>query len=154
MITHTITSDPKSKQNKTKSKLQIKKIAKNSNFARNFTRDTPSEVAWLDAQIWNGSNQNCWRYGGDTGCGTDGQRDGRTDRRTDGVKPIYPSTTSLCGCTKTIGHLLDATWSFVHYFKAMGELKLELQSGNAQFGSKLAIFCLVWPWNLTDDLEK
>ena len=24
-------------------------------------------------------------------------RDGRTDRRTDGVKPIYPPTTSLCG---------------------------------------------------------
>ena len=25
---------------------------------------------------------------------------------------------------------------------------------NAQFGSKSAIFCPVWPWNLTDDLEK
>ena len=31
---------------------------------------------------------------------------------------------------------------------------LELQSGNAQFGSKSSIFRPVWPWNLTDDLEK
>ena len=35
--------------------------------------------------------------------------------------------------------------------KAMGELKLELQSRNAQFGSKSAIFCPVWPsnWQMT-----
>ena len=39
-------------------------------------------------------------------------------------------------------------------FKSIGEFKLELQSGNAQFGSKSAVFCPVWPWNLTDDLEK
>ena len=37
--------------------------------------------------------------------------------------------------------LFYSTSSFVHHFKAMGELKLEIQSGNAQFGSKLAIFC-------------
>ena len=29
---------------------------------------------------------------------------------------------------------------FVHHFKSIDEVKLELQSGNAQFGSKLAIF--------------
>ena len=55
---------------------------------------------------------------------------------------------------KTIGHLFYTTSSFVHHFKTMGELKLELQSGNAQFGSKSVIFCPVWPWNLMDDLEK
>ena len=44
--------------------------------------------------------------------------------------------------------------SFVHYFKAISELKLELQSGNAQFGSKSTFFCPVRPWNLTDDLKK
>ena len=55
---------------------------------------------------------------------------------------------------KTIGHLFYASSSFVHHFKAIGQFKLELQSGNAQFGSKLAIFCLVWPWILTVDLEK
>ena len=54
---------------------------------------------------------------------------------------------------KTIGHLYART-SFVHHFKSIGEFKKELQSQNAQFGSKFAIFCPVWPWNLTDDLEK
>ena len=55
---------------------------------------------------------------------------------------------------KTIGHLFYATSSFVHHFVAIGEFKLELQSGNAQFGSNSTIFRAVWPWNLTDDLEK
>ena len=55
---------------------------------------------------------------------------------------------------KTIGHLFYTTPSFVHHFKSIGEFNLELQSGNAQFGSKSAIFCPVWPWNFTDDLEK
>ena len=49
--------------------------------------------------------------------------------------------------------LLTYTSSFVHHFVAIGEFKLELQSGNDQFGSKSAIFCPVWPWNLMDDLE-
>ena len=55
---------------------------------------------------------------------------------------------------KTIEHLFYATSSFVHHFVAISEFKLELQSGNAQFGSNLTIFRAVWPWNLTDDLEK
>ena len=55
---------------------------------------------------------------------------------------------------KTIGQLFNATSSFVHHFLAIGEFKLELQSGNAQFGSNSTIFRAVWPWNLTDDLEK
>ena len=58
------------------------------------------------------------------------------------------------GPWKTIGHLFYATLSFVHHFKAIGEFKLELQSGNAQFRSKSGIFCPMWPWNLMDDLEK
>ena len=56
--------------------------------------------------------------------------------------------------SKTIGHLFYATSSFVQHFIAIGEFKLELQSGNAQSGSNSAIFSAVWPWNLTDDLEK
>ena len=55
---------------------------------------------------------------------------------------------------KTIRHLFYATSSFVHHFVAIGEFKLELQSGNCQFGSKSTNFWAVWPWNLTDDLEK
>ena len=54
---------------------------------------------------------------------------------------------------KTIGHLSYIASSFVHHFIAISEFKLKLQSGNAQFGSKSANFCPVWPWNLTDDLE-
>ena len=54
----------------------------------------------------------------------------------------------------TIGHLSYAASSFLHHFIAIGEFKLELQSGNAQFGSKSTIFLALWPWNLTDDLEK
>ena len=56
--------------------------------------------------------------------------------------------------SKTTGHLFYTTSSFVHHFKLIGELKLKLQSGNAQFVSKSAIFCPVWPWNLMDDLGK
>ena len=55
---------------------------------------------------------------------------------------------------KTIGHLFYATSSFVHHFVPIGELKLELQSGNAQSGSNWTIFRAVRPWNLTDDLAK
>ena len=54
---------------------------------------------------------------------------------------------------KTIGHLLYVTSSFVHHFTTIGEFKLELQSRNAQFGSKSVIFRPVRPWNMTDDLE-
>ena len=56
--------------------------------------------------------------------------------------------------SKTIGHLFYATSSFVKHFVAIGEFKLELQSGNAQSGSNSTIFRAVWPWNLTDDLQK
>ena len=39
-----------------------------------------------------------------------------------------------------LGHLFYATSSFVNHFKAIGEFKLEWQSGNAQFHSKSTIF--------------
>ena len=55
---------------------------------------------------------------------------------------------------KTIGHLFYTTPSIAHHFKSIGELKLKLQYGNTQFGSKSAIFCPVWPWNLMDNLGK
>ena len=55
---------------------------------------------------------------------------------------------------KTVGHLSYPTSSFVHYFVAIGEFKLELQSRNAQSGSNSTIFTAVWPWNFMDDLEK
>ena len=55
---------------------------------------------------------------------------------------------------KTIGHLFYVASSFKYHFIAIGEFKLKLQSGNAQFGSKSVIFGPVWPVNLTDDLEQ
>ena len=55
---------------------------------------------------------------------------------------------------KTIGYLFYATSSSVHHFLAIGEFKLELQSGNAQSGSNSTLFRAMWPWNLMDDLEK
>ena len=55
---------------------------------------------------------------------------------------------------KTLGHLFYVALSFVHHFTAISELKLELQSGNAQFGSNSTIFRAVGPWNLTDDPAK
>ena len=53
-----------------------------------------------------------------------------------------------------MGHLFNATPCFVHHFVATDGFKLELQSGNAQFGSKSTIFRAVWPCNLTFHLEK
>ena len=68
---------------------------------------------------------------------------------------LYRVTLKFDGWTwKTIGHLSFAVSSFVQHFIAIGEFKLELQSGNTQFGSNLMIFRAVWPWNLTDDLQK
>ena len=55
---------------------------------------------------------------------------------------------------KTIAQLFYATSSFVQHFVAIGEFKVELQSGNVQSGSNLMIFRAVPPWNLTDDLAK
>ena len=55
---------------------------------------------------------------------------------------------------KIKGHLSFAVSNFVQHYITIGELKLELQSGNAQFGSNLTIFRAVWPWNLTHDLKK
>ena len=56
--------------------------------------------------------------------------------------------------SKTIGHLFYATSSFMYHFVAIGEFKLELESGNAQSGSNSTLLRAVWPWNLTDYLKK
>ena len=79
----------------------------------------------------------------------DRQTDGQTDRQTENT--IHRAAWSQL---KTIGHLFYATSSFVHHFIAINEFKLELQSGNAQFGSNLKIFWAVWTWNLIDELEQ
>ena len=57
---------------------------------------------------------------------------------------------------KTVRHIFCAMLSSVHHFKAIGEFKLMLQSGNPQFGSKSVFFvlCDLDDRYLTDDLEK
>ena len=84
---------------------------------------------------------------------TDRRTDGQTDRRTD-----RQTENTICRAAwsqlKTIGHLFYATSSFVQHFIPIGVFKHELQSGNAQSGSNSTIFRAVWPWNLTDDLQK
>ena len=57
---------------------------------------------------------------------------------------------------KTIGHLLQATSSFVQYFVAIGEFKLELQSGNAQFGQirRFLELCDLEIWRMTFEKQK
>ena len=52
---------------------------------------------------------------------------------------------------KTIGHLFYATSSFLYHFIAIGEFKLDLQSGNAQSGSNSTLFRAMWPrnWRMT-----
>ena len=49
--------------------------------------------------------------------------------------------------------ILSAAASFVQHLRDISVFKLELQSGNARFGSKSKIFLAVQPWNLMDDLE-
>ena len=44
---------------------------------------------------------------------------------------------------KAIGHLFYATSSFLHHFVDICKFKLQLQSGNAQFGSTMTSS---WPW--------
>ena len=54
---------------------------------------------------------------------------------------------------KRIWYLLYATSSFMHHFTAIGEIKLQLQSGDAQFWSNsmvllshLTLKFIEWPW--------
>ena len=55
---------------------------------------------------------------------------------------------------KTIGHIFYVTSSFVHDFTTISELKLELQSGNAQFCQNRRFFLAVWPRNFKDHPQK
>ena len=53
---------------------------------------------------------------------------------------------------KTIGHLFYAISSFVNYFVAICDFKLELQSGKAQIGEKIVLTFVtltfdLWPWS-------
>ena len=55
---------------------------------------------------------------------------------------------------KTIGILSYAFRVSVKCFTVIWPFKGELSAGIAQIGVKSALFRPMWPWNLTDDLEK
>ena len=68
---------------------------------------------------------------------------------------FYPCDLAVWWMTlKTIRHLFYATSSFVRHFVVIGEFKLELQSGNAQFGSNSMIFRALWPCNLMGERQR
>ena len=52
---------------------------------------------------------------------------------------------------KKKGHHFIATSSFVHYFLAIGEFKLELQSGNAQSDGNAQCDLEIWRMNLKNN---
>ena len=54
-------------------------------------------------------------------------------------------------CDLEMGHLFSTTSRFVHHYKGMGEFKLKLQSGNAQFESTSMTFvpCDLEIWWMT-----
>ena len=55
---------------------------------------------------------------------------------------------------KIVGHVCYVSWSVLYHVITIGGFQLELQSGNGQFGSIFGDICPLWPWNLTDDLDK
>ena len=66
--------------------------------------------------------------------------------------PVWPRNLTD-DLEKTVGHLFYAISSFVHHLIAINGFKMELLPGIAKFGSKSAVFCSVWPWPLTSDLD-
>ena len=66
-------------------------------------------------------------------------------------QPVWPWNFVMDDLEKTTTHLFYTTLSFVHHSKSMGEFKLESETLNS--GQNRRLFCPVWLWNLTDDLE-
>ena len=65
-----------------------------------------------------------------------------------------PCDLEILQTTLPINHIFYTNSSFTHHFIDTGGFRFELESGNAQIGSNLMIFCLPWPWNFADNLEK
>ena len=100
MITHTSDSHIRSQVKTRRSQsCKFNKIAKNSDF-KILQRKFSTRHTFWSCLIRYGSNQNCRCYRADTGCGTDEQMDGQTDRQTDKVKPIYPQQLRCAGGIK------------------------------------------------------
>ena len=85
--------------------------------------------------LWQSSN---WNYSPETQFGSKLSRDLEIWWMT-----LKNKRASLLYCFKLCSSLL-----------ATSEFKLDLQSGNAQFGSKSRIYWAMWPWNWTYDLDR
>ena len=55
---------------------------------------------------------------------------------------------------KTVVHLFYAMSSFLHYFKLSVNSNGSYSSETPNSGQNRLFFCLLWHWNLTDDLDK
>ena len=169
MITHTIVSCWIQSQNQN---YKFQKFAKNSNFAilqnKENLRDLIAATGLMIlTQIGFKSYifQTLWPWNLMDDLEKQGKSEGfeSCDRPIVRKRPIWVKIGDVLSHVtlkfdgwpwKTIGHLFFAVSSFVQHFIAIGEFKLELQSGNAQFESNSTIFRFKWPWNLTDDRQK
>ena len=96
MITHTSDSHQIPSQNKRKSKLQIKKNAKNSNLKILQETLHATHLLKLLDKMYKYEMDSTRTVGATERTRGAGRRGRRTGGRTDGVKPINPPTTSLC----------------------------------------------------------
>ena len=97
VITHTSDSHQIPSQNTTKSKLQNLKNAKTSNFEILQETLHVTHLLKLLDKLYKYEMVPTRTVGATERTQDAGWSDGRTKGRTDGVKPIYPSTTSLWG---------------------------------------------------------
>ena len=95
MITHTSDSHQIPTQNKTKSNIQILKIAKNSNFIILQETLHVTHLLKLLDKMYKYKMDPIRTVGTAERTRDAGGLDRQMDGRTDGVKPIYPPTTSL-----------------------------------------------------------
>ena len=145
-----------------------------------MVHDTPSHGSDHLCLIWKESIRNCRWYRADTACGTDGRTDGRTDRRTDGRSETSIPPQQLRCIIKRFLQLRCIIRRFLEpgdleiwrmtfknnrapllcYFKLCAAFRSHwwIETGVTVWKRTIwvnsTIFRAVWPWNLTDDLEK
>ena len=68
--------------------------------------------------------------------------------------PVWPWNLMDDLTIKTIGNLFHAPSNYVCHFHSHREFEFELPSGNAEITAKSEVFRTVWPWKLTENLEK
>ena len=67
-------------------------------------------------------------------------------------QPVWPWNL-MDDLKKTIGQFFYTMSSIVHHFKSIDAVNLSYSPEMLNSG-QIGDFCLAWPWNLKDDLEK